>query len=216
LGVTQWQLFGGSWGSTLSLAYAQTYPGRVSGLVLRGIFLSRPAELDWFYRDGCCWLFPEAFQAFSGYIRETQRSDLLGGYYALLTHEDPQIQIEAARHWSRWEAATMSLMPDHDRVRRIGADRHALAFARIECHYFVNGSFLPHPDHLLRGAHRLRHIPCTIVHGRYDVVTPVRSAFDLAAVWPEADLRVVADAGHAMTEPGIVHELISATRRYAR
>jgi proline iminopeptidase len=213
LGLACWQLFGGSWGSTLSLVYAQSYPERVTSLVLRGIFLVRRAELDWFYRDGCSWLFPEAFEAFERPIPTGERHDLIAAYYRRLTDPDTAVRLEAARSWSRWEGSTLFLLPDAERPYRFAADSYALAFARIECHYFVNRAFLGPDDQILRNVFRIRHIPAVIVQGRYDVVTPIRSAIDLAREWPEADLRIVPDAGHAMTEPGVVHELVAATTR---
>ena len=215
LGIRRWQLLGGSWGSTLSLAYAQRHPDRVSEMVLRGIFLLRRAELDWFYKEGASWLFPDAFAAFLAPIPPDERSDIIAAYYRRLCHNDARIRLEAARAWSIWEASTLALHQDPDRIRLFGADTYALAFARIECHYFVNAGFFNRDGELLAGASALRHIPCTIVHGRYDVVTPLKSAFDLKAQWPEAELRIVPDAGHAMTETGIIHEIVAATRRYA-
>jgi proline iminopeptidase len=215
LKIDRWQVFGGSWGSTLALAYAQTHPERVSELILRGIFTLRRAELEWFYQDGCSWLFPDAFADFVKPIPEEERGDLIAAYYRRLTSEDPAVQIEAARAWSTWEGRTLSLLPDVDRVRQISQDHYALAFARIECHYFVNRGFFETDDQLIRNATRLKAIPGVIVHGRYDVVTPVKNAFDLARAWPEADLHVVPDCGHAMTEPGIVHALVAATRNFS-
>lgn len=215
LAITRWQLLGGSWGSTLALAYAQMHPERVEELVLRGIFLLRKSELDWFYQDGANWVFPEAYEAFQRPIPATERGDIIAAYYRRLSHDDARVQLQAARAWSIWEASTLALHPDPDRIRLFGADTYALAFARIECHYFYNRGFFSRDGQLLEGVQRIRHIPCTIVHGRYDMVTPLRNAHDLKTAWPEAELRVVADAGHAMTEPGIVHELIAATRRYA-
>lgn len=215
LGIARWQLMGGSWGSTLSLAYAQRHPERVIDLVLRGIFLLRRAELDWFYQEGCSWLFPDAFDAYIRVIPSSERGNMIEAYYRRLTHRDPNVQLEAARAWSVWEGTTLSLHQDPERIKLFSADAYAIAFARIECHYFVNGGFFARDDELLAGADRLQGIPGTIVHGRYDVVTPLKSAFDLKKVWPDADLRIVPDAGHAMTEPGIIHELVSATRRYS-
>jgi proline iminopeptidase len=215
LAIDRWQVFGGSWGSTLALAYAETHPDRVSELILRGIFTLRRAELEWFYQEGCSWLFPDAFAEYVAVIPEEERGDMIAAYYRRLTSEDPETQVAAARAWSAWEGRTLSLLPDFDRVRQFSQDHYALAFARIECHYFVNGGFFETDDQLIRNAGRLKDIPCVIVHGRYDVVTPVRIAFDLKRAWPEADLRVVPDSGHAMTEPGIVHELIAATRIFS-
>jgi proline iminopeptidase len=215
LGIERWQLVGGSWGSTLSLAYAEQHPDRVTELVLRGVFLLRRSELMWFYQEGASWLFPDAYEAFAAPIPPGERGDMIEAYYRRLTHPDARVQLNAARAWSVWEGSTLALHQDSERIRHFSADAYALAFARIECHYFVNRGFFRFDGELLAGVGRLRHIPCTIVHGRYDVVTPLRSAFDLRAAWPEADLRIVADAGHAMTEPGIIHELVSATRRYS-
>ncbi|MBC8049307.1 MAG: prolyl aminopeptidase [Chitinophagales bacterium] len=215
LGVEKWQLCGGSWGSTLALVYAQTHPARVSALILRGIFMLRRAELDWFYQEGCNWLFPDAFEAYARPIPEADRADMIAAYHSRLISGDRRVQIEAARAWSIWEGTTLSLLHDPDRVQKFGLDDYALAFARIECHYFVNRGFLENDDDILRRAGLLKNIPGVIIHGRYDVVTPMKSAWDLKRAWPEADLRIVPDAGHAMTEPGIIHEIVSAAERYA-
>lgn len=211
LGIDGWQLFGGSWGSTLSLAYAETFPERVSSLILRGIFLLRESEVRWFYQDGASAIFPEAWDAFIRPIPADERDDMIGAYYRRLTHPDPKVHMPAAEAWSVWEGTTLSLVEDPARVKAFANPAYALAFARIECHYFANKGFLPTDGALLHSAHRLTGIPGIIVHGRYDVVTPVRSAWDLKQAWPSAELRIVADAGHAMTEPGIVHELVRAT-----
>lgn len=215
LGIGRWQLFGGSWGSTLALAYAEEYPERVTAMVLRGIFLLTRAELRWFYQDGCSWIYPEAFSEFQGLIPLDERGDMITAYHRRLTSDDPLVRLEAARAWSIWEGTTLSLIPEPDRVARFGADAYALAFARIESHYFVNGGFLRRDGELLLEAHRLKGIPGVIVHGRYDVVTPIKNAMLLHQAWPDLELRAVADAGHAMTEPGIVHELIRATRKFS-
>ena len=216
VGVERWIVFGGSWGSTLALAYAETHPERVSELVLRGIFTLRRAELEWFYQEGCSWIYPEAFEDYARPIPVAERGDMMAAYYRRLTSPDTAIQLEAARAWSAWEGRTLSLLPDADRVMRFSEDHYALAFARIECHYFVNRGFFDSDDQLIANAHRLRNIPGVIVHGRYDVVTPAKIAYDLSRVWPEASLRIVADAGHAVSEAGIVHELIGATKRFAQ
>ena len=215
LGVERWQLLGGSWGSTLALTYAVSHPQRVTALVLRGIFLLRQREIKWFYQEGCSWLFPDAFEAYQRTIPVAERGDMLAAYHRRLMSADRNVQLEAARAWSVWEGTTLSLLHDPDRVRLFSADAYALAFARIECHYFVNRGFFDRDDYLLANAYRLWTIPGTIVHGRYDVVTPLRSAWDLKQVWPQADLRIVPDAGHAMTEPGIVSEIVAATQRHA-
>lgn len=214
LELPRWQLFGGSWGSTLALAYAVTHPDRVSALVLRGIFLLRKSELLWFYQDGCSALFPEAWEAFERVIPPDERGDMIGAYYRRLTDPDPRVHIPAAEAWSVWEGTTLSLIEDPVRVRSFANPAYALAFARIECHYFVNAGFFTEDGALLKQAHRLAGIPGVIVHGRYDVVTPVRNAWDLKKVWPSAELRIVPDAGHAMTEPGIIHELVRATSHF--
>lgn len=214
LGIERWQLFGGSWGSTLSLAYAETHPDRVSSLVLRGIFLLRRSELAWFYQEGASRLYPEAWDAFVRLIPEDERGDMIGAYHRRLIHPDPEVHMPAAEAWSVWEGTTLSLIEDPARIRAFANPGYALAFARIESHYFVNGGFFAEDGVLLKQAHRLVGLPGVIVHGRYDVVTPVRSAWDLKKVWPAAELRIVPDAGHAMTEPGIVHELIRATRDF--
>ena len=214
LGIERWQVCGGSWGSTLALAYAETHPERATELVLRGIFTLRRAELEWFYQEGCSWIFPEAFEEYLRPIPPAERRDMIAAYYLRLTDSDPEKQLEAARAWSAWEGKTLSLLPDPERVRRFSEDAYALAFARIECHYFIHGGFFDPDDQLIRAALRLKQIPGVIVHGRYDVVTPAKIAVDLARAWPEAELRIVADAGHAMTESGIVHELVTATNRF--
>jgi len=216
LGLERWQLFGGSWGSTLALAYAETHAERVTALVLRGIFLLRRREIEWFYQEGCSWIFPDAWEGFEREIPPAERGDMIGAYYRRLTDPDPKVQLAAATAWSVWEGTTLSLIEDPERIRRFAIQSYALAFARIECHYFTNGGFFGHDGELLTNAGRLAALPGTIVHGRYDVVTPVKNAWDLRKVWTGAELRIVADAGHAMTEPGIIHELVAATRRYAR
>ncbi len=214
LGLKRWQLLGGSWGSTLSLAYAQTHPDRVSELILRGIFTLRRKELEWFYQEGCSWVFPDAFEAYLAPIPEDERGDMIAAYHRRLTGDDAQARLEAARAWSVWEGTTLSLLPDAARVKHFAQDDYALAFARIESHYFMNGGFFEQDDQLIANAGKLKGIPGVIVHGRYDIVTPLKSAWELSKAWPEADLRVVVDSGHAMTEPGIVHELVSATRAF--
>ena len=184
-------------------------------MILRGIFLLRRRELEWFYQEGCSWLFPEAFAEFQRIIPPEERGDMIAAYCRRLMSENRAVHMEAAKAWSIWEGTTLSLIVDPERVRLFGAESYALAFARIECHYFVNNGFFERDDQLLAHAHRIADIPGVIVHGRYDVVTPVRNAFDLHHAWPKAEFRVVPDAGHAMTEPGNVHEIVSATRRYA-
>lgn len=216
LNVTKWQVFGGSWGSTLALAYAQKHPDRVSELVLRGIFLLRKKELAWFYQSGTSELFPDAWEEYLAPIPALERGDLVSAYHARLTSSDPAVQQEAARAWSVWEARTSFLLPKPDHVTRAAGDAFALAFARIECHYFVNEGFLASETQLLDDVDRIRHIPAVIVQGRYDVVCPATSAWDLHRRWPEAELVIVEDAGHSAYEPGILDALIRATDRFAR
>ncbi|HSE12023.1 MAG TPA: prolyl aminopeptidase [Rudaea sp.] len=215
LGLERWQVFGGSWGSTLALAYAEKHPERVTELVLRGIFMLRRAELEWFYQKGCDAIFPDAWEAYLAAIPVVERADLMGAYYRRLTSPDPAVRLAAAKAWSMWEGGTSFLQPSADYIASTGSDEFALAFARIECHYFVHGGFFDVDDQLLRDASKLKNIPAVIVQGRYDVVCPLRSAWDLHRAWPEADLRIVGDAGHSALEPGITHELILATDRFA-
>ncbi|MDH3230248.1 MAG: prolyl aminopeptidase [Alphaproteobacteria bacterium] len=214
LDIGRWQVFGGSWGSTLALAYAETHPGRVIDLVLRGIFLLRRKELDWYYGGGAAAVFPDEWEKFCAPIPEGERGDMIAAYYRRLTGDDAKARLEAARSWSMWEGATVSLLPNPGRVSGFGAERFADAFARIECHYFINGGFLENDGWLLENIGGIRHIPAVIVQGRYDMATPVTSAWDLHRAWPEADLRLVDDAGHAFSEPGILHELLEATDRF--
>ena len=215
LGIPRWQVFGGSWGSTLALAYAQTHPERVTELVLRGIFLLRKKEVDWFYQNGADWIFPEPWEAYSSFIPEAERGDYVTAYYKRLMSDDKAVQLEAAKRWSIWEGGTSRLLPDLQMIQNYGADKFALAFARIECHYFYHRGFFETDDQLLRNIDRIRHIPTVIVQGRYDVVCPIRSAWDLNQAWPESELIVVPDAGHSAFEPGITAELIAATDRFA-
>jgi proline iminopeptidase len=214
LGIERWQVFGGSWGSTLALAYAQTHPGQVTELVLRGIFMLRRWELEWFYQKGCDALYPDAWESFLHAIPEAERGDLMSAYHRRLTSDDAQVRLKAAQAWSIWEGATSYLWQDPSHIASSGQDEFALAFARIECHYFVHGGFFEHDDQLLRNVDRIRHIPAVIVQGRYDVVCPMRSAWDLHRAWPEADLRIVQDAGHSAFEPGNIDELVQATDRF--
>jgi proline iminopeptidase len=214
LRIDRWQVFGGSWGSTLALAYAQTQPLRVTALVLRGIFMLRRWELEWFYQRGCDAIYPDAWEAYLEAIPAAEHGDLIDAYYRRLTSPDPAVRVAAAKAWSVWEGSTSYLHPNADYIASTGADEFALSFARIECHYFVNRGFFDADDQLLRNAHNLKNIPAVIVQGRYDVVCPLRSAWDLHRAWPEADLRIVPDAGHSAFEAGITHELIEATDRF--
>ncbi|MFN7147335.1 MAG: prolyl aminopeptidase [Myxococcota bacterium] len=215
LGIEKWAVFGGSWGSTLALAYAETHPERVLGLVLRGIFLLRDKEIDWFYQGGAHMLFPDAWEDYLAPIPGEERGDLVAAYYKRLTSEDPEVRLAAARAWSIWEARTSKLLVSEDLVRKYDDAQFALAFARIECHYFVHRGFFQRDDQLLAGAPKLRDIPGWIVQGRYDVVCPMASAWDLHRAWPEAKLTIVADAGHSAFEPGIEAALVAATDELA-
>jgi proline iminopeptidase len=214
LGIERWAVFGGSWGSTLALAYAEAYPARCLGLVLRGIFLCRASEIEWFLH-GMRTVFPEAWRAFAGFIPEGERSDLLGAYYRRLIDPTPSVHMPAARAWSTYEGACSTLLPSPDTVAAFGEDRMALGLARIEAHYFMHHAIGP-ADDLVANVHRIRHIPATIVQGRYDMVCPVVSADELTRAWPEAEYIVVPDAGHSAMEPGIRARLVGATERLKR
>ena len=215
LGIDRWQVFGGSWGSTLALAYAQTHPQRCTEIILRGIFMLRAKELSWFYQEGTSRLFPDAWEKYLEPIPEAERGDLIQAYHKRLTSEDATVRQEAARAWSVWEGSTSFLYVDPKHVEHTAEDDFSLAFARIECHYFVNGGFLDHPDQLLRNIDRIREIPAVIVQGRYDVVCPAESAWELHRAWPEAELQIVPDSGHSAFEPGITDQLVRATDRFA-
>jgi len=210
LGVKQWLLFGGSWGSTLSLVYAEAYPEKVLGMVLRGIFLCRPKEIEWFYQQGTSRLFPDEWQEFCKPIPETEQSDMVGAYYKRLTSEDEIIRIRAAKAWSIWEGRTSTLKPNAEVVNSFGNIHTAVSLARIECHYFMNNSFLK-PDQILDDVDKLKDIPAIIVQGRYDIVCPMESAWELHKALPGSDLNIIPDAGHSAMEPGIVDALVKAT-----
>jgi proline iminopeptidase len=212
LGIERWLVFGGSWGSTLALAYAQAHPQRVSALVLRGIFLGGTAEIDWFLH-GMGRFYPETGRRFTEFLPEDERGDLLAAYHRRLMDPDPAVHLPAARSWSTYEGACSTLLPSPETVAVFGEDRMALGVARLECHYFVNRCFLDEGA-LLAGARRLDAIPATIVQGRYDVICPVATAEALARAWPEARFQVIPDAGHSAMEPGIRKALVAATERY--
>ena len=218
LKIERWQVFGGSWGSTLALAYAQKHPERCTELVLRGIFLLRRTELTWFYQEplGAASMFPDLWEQYLAPLSAEERKDCMQSYYKRLTSDNRTALLEAARAWSIWEGALSYMRLNSNYVKRFGDPEFAAAFARIECHYFVNGGFLERPDQLLEDVPKIRHIPGVIVQGRYDVVCPARSAWDLHKAWPEADLRIVPDAGHSAFEPGISRELVLATDRFAK
>lgn len=215
LGIDQWVVFGGSWGSTLSLAYSQTHPERCLGLILRGIFLLRQKEIHWFYQEGASYIFPDAWEEYLKPIPPDERQDLLTAYYKRLTDPDRTVQLTAARAWSVWEASTSKLLQDPALISTFAADEFAAAFARIECHYFMNKGFFESDNQLIEKVDRIRHIPAVIVQGRYDVVCPMVSAWELHQAWPEAEFIVIPDAGHSMMEPGIRSVLIEASDRFS-
>lgn len=214
LGVESWVVFGGSWGSTLSLAYSQTHPERCNGLILRGIFMLRSEELRWFYQEGASYIFPDAWEEYVRPIPPEEQHDFLTAYYQRLTSDDPQVRLEAAKAWSVWEGSTSKLYPDSDLMERFGDEEFAIAFARIECHYFINKGFFEREDQLLVNVDKIRQIPAVIVQGRYDIVCPMKTAWELHRAWPEAEFIVVPDAGHSMSEPGIKSALIAATDQF--
>ena len=211
LGIERWQLFGGSWGSTLALAYAQQVPERVTEMVLRGVFLLRRREIEWYYQEGASRIFPEAWQKYLEPIPEDERDDMVGAYYRRLTSSDRTERIRAARAWSMWEGSTSRLVPDPELIKRTGDKRFAEAFARIECHYFINGGFFQEDNHLLQNAHRIQHIPTVIVQGRYDIVCPPESAYQLHQAHPNSTLIIAPKSGHSALEPEITTHLIAAT-----
>ena len=211
LGIARWQVFGGSWGSTLALAYAEAHPSRVTELVVRGIFMLRRWELEWFYQEGASRLFPEAWDQYLQAIPDVERGDLISAYHRRLTSSDEATRLAAARAWSVWEASTSLLLPDEAFIDSHRDAHFALSFARIESHYFVHGGFFDVEDQLLRDAHRLRGIPGVIVHGRYDVVCPIRNAWDLHKAWPDSRMVVSPAAGHSAFEPQNASALVEAT-----
>lgn len=214
LRLESWAVFGGSWGSTLALAYAQAHPARVRALVLRGIFLCRPKEIQWFYQEGANAVFPDVWEEYVKVIPAAERGDMVGAYHRRLTGNDEAVRLEAARAWSIWEGSTSKLFFDEDLINKSGEEEFALAFARIECHYFVNNAFFETDNYLIENISKIRHIPAVIVQGRYDVVCPLMSAWELHRAWPEAELHIVPDAGHSATEPGITSALVEATDRF--
>lgn len=214
IGVDKWMVFGGSWGSTLALAYAQTHPERVTELVVRGIFTLRRSELLWYYQEGASWIFPDKWEGFLAPIPEEERGDLMAAYRKRLIDPDPAIRAKAARAWSLWEGETITLLHDQGYSDQFGDEHYAIAFARIENHYFVNDGWFEEGQ-LIRDAHKLKDIPGVIIQGRYDIATPAKSAWDLHRAWPEAEFIMVPDAGHAVSEPGITHHLIETTDRFA-
>jgi proline iminopeptidase len=214
LGIERWLVFGGSWGSTLSLAYAETHPERVRGLILRGIFLCRLKEIRWFYQDsaGAGAIFPDVWEQFYELIPEPERHDMLHAYHRRLTSEDEALRLEAARRWSIWEGSALKLLPDQQLIDEFSSPEMALA--RIECHYFVNNCFFDTDNYLVENVGKIRHIPAVIVQGRYDIVCPMMSAWELHRAWPEAEFVIIPDAGHSVTEPGIASALVEATDQF--
>jgi len=215
LGIARWQVFGGSWGSTLALAYAEAHPEACTELVLRGIFLLRKQEIDWFYQRGASILYPDAWEPYLALIPEAERGDLLTAYHKRLTDPDPAVRLAAAKTWSGWEGGTSKLIPDADFTGHYEEDEFALAFARIEAHYFMNKGWFEPEDQLLRDAHKIRHIPGVIVQGRYDVVCPMESAWALHRAWPEADLVITPDCGHSAFDAPNCRALVAATDKFA-
>lgn len=215
LKIDRWMVFGGSWGSTLSLAYSQTHRDRCLGLILRGIFMLRQKELQWFYQSGASNIFPEAWEEYLKPIPPEERDDLISAYYQRLTSEDRNIRLEAARAWSVWEASTSKLLPSQKSVVRFGSPEFAEAFARIECHYFVNKGFLETENQLIENCDRISDLPGVIVQGRYDVVCPTVTSWELHKAWQKAQYIIVPDAGHSVSEPGIIDALVKATDRFA-
>ncbi len=216
LGIERWQVFGGSWGSTLALSYAQTHPDSVTELVLRGIFLLRKREIEWFYQEGASRIFPEAWEQYVAVIPKDERGDMIEAFYKRLTAEDPAVQLEAAKAWSVWEGSTSTLRPNPTMKSAMGRDSFALAFARIECHYFKHAGFFERDGQLLEGIDRIRRIPAVAVQGRYDVVCPAESAWQLHRTWPEMELIIATGSGHSAFEPEILHQLVLATDRFAK
>ncbi|MFN2515986.1 MAG: prolyl aminopeptidase [Pyrinomonadaceae bacterium] len=214
-GIDRWLVFGGSWGSTLSLAYAQTHPKRVNALVLRGIFLCTPKEIAWFYQDGANAIFPDTWEEYVREIPEAERADLLHAYHRRLMSDNEAVRLKAAKAWSIWEGSTSKLFPDQNLIEHFAEPETALALARIECHYFVNNVFFDSDNYLIEHIDKIRNIPTVIVQGRYDIVCPIMSAWELHRAWPEAQLKIIPDAGHSISEPGIIDALVEATDRFS-
>lgn len=216
LNIENWVVFGGSWGSTLALAYSETYPDYCRGLILRGIFMVRPQELAWFYQEGASYIFPEAWEQYILPIPIDERQDMILAYYHRLLSADSNVRSEAARAWAVWEAMTSKLIPDLLLIERFGTEDFADAFARIECHYFINNGFFDSEDQLIQNVDRIRHIPTVIIQGRYDMVCPMFTAWQLHKALPEAEFIIIPDAGHSMSESGIRSALIEAGDRFVK
>ena len=215
LSIDNWVVFGGSWGSTLSLAYSQTYPNSCKGLILRGIFLVRKKEIDWFYQEGANNIFPDRWESFLAPIPIEKRDNLMQAYYEILTGDDHFKKIEAAKAWSTWEGSTVRLMQDENFISDFSDEKFAEAFARIECHYFMNNCWFNSNNHLIENVDKIRHIPGVIIHGRYDIICPVVQAWDLHQAWPEADLHIIPDAGHSIFEEGIKDKILEYTEKFS-
>ena len=215
LSIEDWVVFGGSWGSTLSLAYSQTYPNSCKGLILRGIFLVRKKEIDWFYQEGANNIFPDRWESFLAPIPIEKRDNLMQAYYEFLTGDDHSKKIEAAKAWSTWEGSTVRLMQDENFISDFSDEKFAEAFARIECHYFMNNCWFNSNNHLIENVDKIRHIPGVIIHGRYDIICPVVQAWDLHQAWPEADLHIIPDAGHSIFEEGIKDKILEYTEKFS-
>ncbi len=214
LGIGTWAVFGGSWGSTLALCYAIEFPERIRTMFLRGIFMCRRSELQWFYQEGASHIYPDAFEPYRNHIPVDEQHDLIKAYHVRLTSEDEKVRLAAAEHWTRWEMTTSKLIPNSEELAKTIDAHFALPFARIENHYFMNNAFLE-DKHVLRHVERYRHIPSVIVQGRYDVVCPAKSAWELHKAWPESEFHIIQDAGHSVSEPGIAARLIEATNAFA-
>ena len=215
LDIEQWQVCGGSWGSTLALAYAQTYPNYVAELILRGIFTLRQSELDWYYQYGASRIFPDEWEKFLAPIPLDEQQNLIEAYYARLTGDDEDIQVQAARAWSMWEGSTINLLQRPGQIEHFGSEKFAIAFSRIECHYFIHKGWFESDNWLIEGASKINHIPTVIVQGRYDVCTPMATAWELHKAMPNAEFHIIADAGHSFDEPGISDALVRATDKYS-
>jgi proline iminopeptidase len=214
LGIEKWHVFGGSWGSTLAICYAESHPDRVSALILRGIYLGRQKENKWLYQGGASAIYPDKWEDYLAPIPEEERGDLISAYYKRLCSDDEAVCLAAAKAWSTWEASILKLIPDQSIIEEFGSPHLSLAIARIECHYFVNDVFLETQEQLIENIAKIRHIPARIVHGRYDVVCSMENAWDLHKAWPEAELKIIPDAGHSASEPGIIDALVEATDKF--
>lgn len=216
LKVDKWLVCGGSWGATLALTYAIQYPENIKAMILRAVFLCRKSELLWFYQEGASWIFPDEWEKFNNFIPEDERADLIGAYYKRLISKDRDLRLQASLVWSHLEAATVKLIPDAKLISKYEAPEKALPFARIECHYFYHGAFFKTPNYILENVEKIRKIPCRIIHGRYDVVTPVKNAWDLHRIWPESELLILPNTGHSATEIEIKSELIRASNDFRK